>query len=280
MSDRLIYFFWEGGPMSYLRYMTLFSFKKYNPGWTVRLVSKESSTPSVATWGTEERQDFTSYFGEDYSSRCAGIGVEQIDFDISYNGLLPDSMSPIHRKDLLNWYIMGTEQCVVADMDILFISSLTSEFSRFIDSGVELGLVCFPGVPRAGYVPISIMFSNRSEYAFRLFRSGLERYDPLVYESCGSVLLDEDMPRRINSGEVFRINEKIIFPHTTYFSFGDSMNYMYKWRVANIDEASTCGIHWYAGNPASQKFNSMITESTYRDFNNTMTYYIEKAINA
>lgn len=50
-------FFWGGGPLSWLRYMTFWSFRKLHPDWEMRLYLRPVAH-NQATWHTGEPQDF------------------------------------------------------------------------------------------------------------------------------------------------------------------------------------------------------------------------------
>jgi len=69
-----IYFYWGNETMSYMRYMTLYSFCGFNPDWKVYLI--KNNTPTNRVMQTAEKQDKTEYKGKDYSDRLKDLNID------------------------------------------------------------------------------------------------------------------------------------------------------------------------------------------------------------
>ena len=202
-NQKNIFFFWDGGKMSFMRYLTLYSFRLFHPEWNIILI-KDNTEYKNDLWKHVEKQDLLSYNGEDYFQKSLELDIKIVNFNEKYTQIFKeieidiDLISPVHKKDILNWYLLSENCGIVADMDILFVRNLNKEYKLFIESKAQTGLICFDNLPLAKYIPVSLMMGNRSTFSFSIFKKSLKKYDPNIYESCGSILLDDNLSDLIN----------------------------------------------------------------------------------
>jgi hypothetical protein len=273
MIPKIAHFYWDGaGPMSFMRYMTLVSFVRHNPDWHICLyVGDGTGKPE---WFTEEVQDITSYSGPDYLSKVLDLPIEVLRIFTPPE----EAMSPVHFKDLLNWQLLAAGGGVVADMDIFWIKSLD-----------ELGLrgdacfVEFQGNPKVGYIPVTFIASAGNSALFEdVFGSALDRYDPKRYESCGTPALPGSLDQMRNMYpylEIVRLDDSCVFPfhHLPYVRAVNATH-----GIGGRTEAfspSSVGIHWYAGNPISQKMNNYINEDTVETMDSPLLKAVRECLN-
>ena len=99
-----IYFYWGNETMSYMRYMTLYSFCLFNQDWKVYLIKNSLSTKRIMH--TAEKQDKTEYKGKDYFGYLNDLNINVVNFELTMIDLddnIVDNMSDVHIKDILNW---------------------------------------------------------------------------------------------------------------------------------------------------------------------------------
>jgi hypothetical protein len=289
MSYKNIFFFWEGAGMSFMRYMTLYSFRKFHPDWNITLINGRTRWDS-SSWHSEERQDFLSYNSEDYFGRCKDIGVKMEEFDTEYGTILDtlkgDSklISPVHKKDILNWYLLSQKNGIVADMDILFIRNMDKEYEEFYNSGAEMGITCFNNHPRPNYIPISLVMGKKSDFALSIFEKSLKEYNPHIYESCGALLLSHDLGSKINDSthtQFFKLKDELIFPFTSKMPYSLALENQYDSNIqCMVNEENTSAIHWYGGHNKSQTFNNTINHTNYKEFSGTLAHFLKEIYNA
>ena len=108
-------FFWSGEKLSWLRYMTLYSFRKLNPDWVMELYLSKTVKNLDEKWATREVQDNFSSISED--------NIDKIyDLDINVIEHIPQRhIHPAHNSDLFQWSWLGENSGFYSDMDILFI---------------------------------------------------------------------------------------------------------------------------------------------------------------
>ena len=194
-----IYFYWGNDTMSYMRYMTLYSFCKLNPTWNVYLIVNSQEGVRVLS-GTVEKQDKTEYKGKDHSNLIINLDINMVDFKnkmINLPNNVVECMSDVHIKDILNWKILAERGGIVADMDILFIAPM----DELIKDNTDIGLVCFDGNPQKDYIPVTFMYSgSNNEFFAKVYDNALKNYKSDVYESCGTLCIDE---KNLNDFDIF-----------------------------------------------------------------------------
>jgi len=62
MIPKRMFFYWSGNDLSWMRYMTLYSFRKMNPNWEIILYLSDNVN-KIKTWNSGEEQDFLNYTG-------------------------------------------------------------------------------------------------------------------------------------------------------------------------------------------------------------------------
>ena len=304
-SRKHIFFIWEGKSMSFLRAMTLISFRNHHKDWDITLITFNSNLNTLQQLSKHRKfcDIQTNILSElsredefDNLSLCKDANINIVDFYKEYSNV-PGIKNALvnHKKDLLNWYLLSKNNCVVADMDILFTGSLDREYNTFLKSNAEFGTVCYKRLPKKNYISVSLMFGKESEFCEELFYKGIKNYDASVYESCGSHLFPPSFSEKIHDPaceRFFSISEELIFPLTTKMTIKEAMNTQYNtnyifssqdlplvsiladYNILNLNK--TAGIHWYGGNLKSQKFNNRITHENYKDNNTFISYFIKK----
>lgn len=267
-----IYFYWGNDTMSYMRYMTLYSFCKFNPNWKVYLIVNKSTG---VLRGTVEKQDKTEYKGQDYSNLITNLNINILNFSDKMIGLDSDDMSDVHIKDVLNWKVLSEWGGLVADMDILFIKPM-------IDIEGDIGLVCFDGNPQKDYIPVTFMYSSGSNEFFKdVYQNVLKKYKPEIYESCGTLCIKEknivEVQNNYKDLIVTKLNDFIVFPFIDY-TWGTGIEMLYKGDFRHLMCKDVVGIHWYGGAPLSQQYNNILNKQTIYEIDNTITKMIRRML--
>lgn len=275
-----IYFYWGNNTMSYMRYMTLHSFCKYNPDWKVFLI-KNTQTHERNLVNTVEKQDSTEYKGPDYSHLIADLHVFILEFTNAMIDLPEEvvlNMSDVHIKDILNWKLLAEHGGIVADMDILF----TKPIGDSIKEGADIGLVCFDGNPQKDYIPVSFMYSSgNNDFFVDTYARALENYKPDVYESCGTMCIKENNIREIESNYlnsvVQKLDDAIVFPFIAY-PWATGIEMLYNADNSQYIHHKSIGIHWYGGAPPSQKVNNILNHKLIHKMNFTISNKIKELL--
>lgn len=248
----MIWFYWGNARMSFLRYMSVHSACAFNPEVTLVLGGSGFS----GSW--KEQQDMQYYEGPDYTSWLDGLSnLNRMRLEDLFPEIAAKKAPEIHTSDLFSWDVLWSYGGTVADMDIVFVAPAPE-----VDDEVQL--VQF----ETGYIPVSFMQGKPCAFWGAQFGKALRSYDPTVYESCGSSVLD-------------RIGDFKKLPPNTVFPF-----HKLKWkammaalfRQKKLLPSDCVGVHWYAG--ANRKFNEAINHRNFREFDCTVTEAVGRSYDA
>lgn len=292
---RRISFYWHGGPLSFCRWMTLKSFRHYNPRWEMRLYRPAAGCHSLppdqgisrqSPWETPEQQDFQHYFGADrpdYSQRIAELGIDELTWP---HDPAP-AADPVQQSDLFQWRLLHEVGGFYADLDILWLRPIEPLYQSVRNADAMM-------VMSASHLAIGFLASKPGNPFFRdVLAAALSRRRPHEYQSCGidaisralnfdnSWLVARDT-RPKNFGEAYRRQ----YPGLTVAQPPDLTVYPWPWsktgriwRRRHRGLSDQCyGIHWYAGAPLSQQRNCELTESNLGEYQCTWAWYARQVL--
>lgn len=281
MIPKNIYFYWGNEKMSFLRYMTFYSFCKYNPDWNVTLIKRKNNSIKK-DFGWSEKQDFNNFTGTDYIQYIDELEINIEYLEDEYPEIAKATNSDVHISDLLGWYILGTKGGVIADTDILFFNKLLYDgFKEF-----DVGLITFKGNPLKNYIPVSFMIGSGNEFFKRIYDHAIKNFDEKIYESAGTQVIKavyndiDNFQKEFPDLKFINVPGLLIFPFSeSHYKYNDFFELMYKINAHHLINEHCLGIHWYAGNPISQQYNNKVTEVNYNRIDNTMSKLIGKVLN-
>ncbi len=268
-----ISFFWSGR-MSWLRCLTLETFRRFNPDWEMRLYR---SAVSIAkkTWSTPERDD-SEYCGPGYGGRLAALNVSVHDFIPPVAGV-----AAAQASDLLTWSVLAGDGGFCADMDILWLQPMDAVWQRVANSDAVFCLE--DGLLAVGFVaakPGCQVFRSILDQAASIKR--LDRYQcfgtELAYGAfkpigrgkgqIGVRTIDE-MRRR------YRRLKIDILPDATVYPF-NWMQIDAIFSERHDVPAETVGLHWFGGSLIAQQWIKRLTPENWRDYDTTLTTCLRK----
>ena len=118
MIPKILTLYW-GGRLSFLRYLTVASFKKYHPDWRIILYYPRYYS-NTTSWTTGEQSG--SYIGEDFFFKLNSI-AETIPIDMEDLGF-KNSLPEVHKSDIVRLWALSEHGGLYSDMDILFFRSI------------------------------------------------------------------------------------------------------------------------------------------------------------
>ena len=269
-------FFWANSKLSWLRYLTLYSFRYYHPDWTMRLYTYQNPACQFV-WDDNVSQDIVNYDGLDYIKCMDELDIQIIEWTPPLEGLMPASAS-----DMFQWEILHKHGGYYADMDILFIGQIPHEQYCDVDN-----LFCLAGE----YMAIGFFGASKgSQLMLDLFNRSQSVFDPASYQSTGAITI-YDLAKlyywnvRRNSGmEAVHIFQKKYLNENTVCLPSISV-YPYQWTEIKqifvqkrVVQPECFGIHWFGGDILSQKMNVEINYETWSSHDNTFIKYANKCL--
>jgi hypothetical protein len=272
-----IFFYWGNKEMSWLRYMTLYSFRKFNPDWEIELHVSDVKNLTRG-WKGPIIQDFHTYETQEKNWLPE---VEKLGVKIKECPVLAEEATPIQNSDIFRWNELATNGGFYSDMDILFIKPIEEYYQQV--KNFETGISYHTGKKRRqrfanfnGYFSIGFMFSAGNNRFFRDIFESSKTGDLINYQNAGVHAIYRMLGSTEGIAEyrdgMHLIPMKVVYPYRSnqqrqFFAIADNRQ---------IHGSVTIGIHWYAGNKAAQAFNNAVNPDTLNNFNNTMSYWLKR----
>lgn len=290
------HFYWGSNNMSFLRYLSLYSFKKLNPDWSIKLYVPKTVNNTLFWRDTIHKCDLSDYNGNtDYTDKISTLPIQVIEVDFSkmFKG---KEISEVHKSDFLRWYLLYHKGGVWCDMDILFTKSMT-EMS--INKKENKNLDCSINMSDQHAVRIGLMLSSKCKNPFfgQIMREAknilMENNDKLLYQSIGSDLVNNIIrtsPTINNSPTKMKMSYTTLngynwdlqvdnFPsHEFYFHDHTKIHKIFNENCFFESDKYSIGIHWYGGSPISQEANNILSKENYSSFDTTISKAIKKVL--
>lgn len=278
-------FYWGSEKMSFLRYLTIFSFKKMNPDWSIHLYIPSEISKQI-TWKTKggdnhHKIDNLEYDGEDYYKKLIeDVPMKIIKVDFS-NTFLSNQAPEPHKSDLLTWQVLSSKGGLWCDMDILFVKPVTKLLLNKQNIETDT-IVCYDDrileIDGSPTKPIGFLFSSpKNNFYGKILLESKKCYTDYQYQSIGT-----NVVKRV--ANTFEECSKTFFHNKFQNLDANSVYYFHFQRINDIYESelklpeNIIGIHWYGGHPKSQEFNKIINDKNYKLFNNTIANAIKEVM--
>lgn len=274
---KIAHFYWGNNTISYLRYLTLSSFKKLNPDWDVRLYTPAVKYYGAKTWATPEHSG--QYSGPNYISRLMSLPVKRLTFNFAHHGL-SNEMPESFKADFLRWYLLGTVGGLWSDFDIIYYRpmdqmALNTPFHCHLDT-----LICLNENGFDNYHAIGFLLGSAANPYYRFITS--QTYGMLNlsdYQSIGSRIPNLYFPMlqsvrdRFPAIQVANIGMEVVYPIPYTM-----VPYIFHTPYINYLKEQTIGLHWFAGHPESLKFENLINEDSQIGYNNIIVQVLRRVM--
>lgn len=298
MIPKTMYFYWGNDRLSWLRYMSIYSFRKLNPDWKVYLYYSRPFYKKEKTWNSIVEQDFFNYTNKkNYLNEVNKLNVRVVQWDLQ-NPEKPADLNwnyigPSHKSNFFKWQTLSVKGGFYSDLDILYIKPMDDLYEKIKDFNTG---ICYTTIFSIGF----LASSSANQIYYTLFKEAFKRYTQDRYQCVGvetlyNLLMGNDMWEEdgsINWNYIHKVpllkllHEK--FPSSKIYNFPMDLVYPFKYNepwmmfqrppeesLPRIKD-DTIGIHWFAGDPVSQEYNNKLDHVNYKGFNNIITYFSEK----
>jgi len=275
---RVIHVYW-GSPteeMSYLRYVSLLSIKKFCTGWTVKL-----HVPSVAggavTWKTGE-QSQAGGLRENFFGPALDAADEVIRHNFEDYGFKNDAHE-VHKADFLRWHLLSGEGGIWCDLDILFFKSIDQiGYQSGLPEAADTIIHIYPDLKSHA---IGLLGSAPKNELFALCKKRSYNESLSTYQAIGAELLNNGyktmdrltaafpqlMVANITKSSVYHISPVTI---PRLHSIGQLVDF----------PVTSIGCHWFGGHKLSQQYESLVYGPSVFMPNNTMSKMIKDVVGA
>jgi hypothetical protein len=268
---RMAYFYWGGETLPYLRYLTLSSFRKFNPDWNMTLYVPKKLQSNLC-WVSSEHKLVKSGTGKCYLSLVKDLGIKIVEFDMEKLGLSND-LSEVHKSDYLRWHLLGTVGGLWSDMDIIYFKSITQ-----VVDGKQL-VVCFQRGLKHQFWSIGFLGSSSNNLFYRrMFEEAKKRTDSYRYQYIGSILMKQvhgsyvSTIKKYPQYKIHNLQSSVVYPVMAH-----QVQDLYNGMKMEYIKKDTIGIHWYAGHKLSGEWIEKLTPENSLKHNNLLTWAIRQA---
>lgn len=287
MIPKRAMFYWSGAPLSWMRFNTLWSFRKLHPDWEMILFRGESWRPDVPEcW--QEKQDFgRGDLSQDFMPIVSRLGVD-IRAWFTPSGYA--GATPVHFNDLCRWGALAKFGGWFFDMDFLFVDKLDG-LADEVQAADATGLF----LPARDWIPTGFVAAETgSKFAAEMYLAAINSPDKERYRAAGSETIARVLgltggPWMRHSTSELKLRLRTVFPDVRWSFPSFQVAYPWEWFDTNLifsaDEPlklnSTVAIHWYGGSRIAQRFIGTLDEKNFRSApQNTYTHFVRDLADA
>lgn len=266
---KVAHFYWGSKKMSYLRFMTLKTFKALNPDWSVILYVPKTSCDNITWYDKSHRSDSADYMSEeDYFARVKElpIKIKYVNFPEKINNL-----GEAQKSDYLRWRILYDNGGVWSDMDIIYVKPMNQIYLNENSYSNTDGTVSFHK-EHSHQIGFFLTSPKNSLFKELTILTSLKE-TPKFYQDFGCYLLNSiGEPKIIN--DKFSLDLINLDGDVIYFFDHKNLDKIFEKNYSKELTSKTIGIHWYGGAEISQKYNNLLKENNLTDYNSTITQAI------
>jgi hypothetical protein len=237
-----IHFYWSG-KMPYLRYLSALSFKRLNPEWEINIWTSQVKS-KIRTWNSYELNYSENW--DDWTEEFYNLSNEFHAVDFKKLGV-SNSISEVHKSDLLRYWILNKYGGVYSDTDIFYFSPIAD---LSVNNKANKNIETFVCVCIYGHSIGFLMASAGSGFFKRMFDEACE-VDMIKYQSIGPDLCNSLFPTVESINDFYPVVN--IGMDAVYFYNGQHVDEIYNQEGLKFPKGAI-GIHWYGGHPLSGKF--------------------------
>lgn len=281
-----MFFFFAGPKLSWMRYMTLYTFKKLNPSWDVILYLNDTNTNSV-DW-KNNKQDFNNASGDDYMGRLPelSITVMKPDWPEEYQEWA-SKVNPVHESDLFRLFELWRNGGYYCDTDVLWFRPMDRLHASL--KGYDAMYHEYPAFNSAHQYWATSGFlacTKGNQYWKDIFDKGMKEYNASDYQGCGAHLfyrtlgvnrydrMSDALSKKYPQHRFKNISTELIYHH-------DWQAVVAAWSTGNKVESfpnEAIGYHWFGGTADSQKYNAVLNENNFREYLTTLTVIADEVV--
>lgn len=273
MMPKRIFFYWENDKLSWMRYMTFYSFRKMNPDWQIDLYYNEKTTSVNNYLGkqAEYKQDFSNYQGPDYFSKLKDLNINLIKWNTEEVEIEKfKDITPSGKSNIFKWHQLYKNGGIYADTDILFFKPIDQLYNQWNKENADV-VIC-----QTKHLSIGLMASTPNNDFFKdIFYNTFKFENHTAYQTYG-VLNVYNLYENIERSQILLAAKKK-YPKLNMFNL--PMNVVYHFNHNDLAKCfsdispnisdfpeNAIGYHWYGGSGVAQKFNNKLNHENYMNY--------------
>lgn len=254
---KIMHCYWGGQYLSFLRFMTVYSFWQCNPDWEIHLYEPETVS-TVNTWNRSH--EFHDYKNIDYKNGLYKIPTIKRK-SISDLKFIKEEYAEVHKSDLLRWYLLSKIGGLWSDMDILYFKPMTSLFCNSIrQRDTETFYATYKVENKHA---IGFLMSNGKSEMFKMVHAiSQESYISHNYQCFGADILNKYFRDTSKIKNSFNLQNDPV-----YFLQWNNGDLLFEKNGMNFISRYSIGLHWYAGHKLAKGNVQNINHTNFTKFN-------------
>jgi mannosyltransferase OCH1-like enzyme len=264
--------------MSWMRYMTLYSFRQLHPDWQMDLYYDDKPISLNAPYlkkpqGKEPVQDFHKYNnGLDYSPNLKDLNINVIKWDTEEVNISKFyDITPSGKSNIFKWHQLYKYGGIYSDMDVLYFKPIDELYNQWNADNTNVVIT------QSQYLSIGLMASTPENEFFRdIFKHTFKFTNHNNYQTYG-VMTIYDLYKGIQKSQILETAEKR-YPSINFSNL--PMHVLYYFNHKDIDKCfnnanninifhypqTSIGYHWYAGGVSAQNYNNLLNHMNYKNY--------------
>ena len=242
---KILHVYWGGGPMSYMRFLTIKTFLKHNPDWEIQFLYPKYNSKNISWYTYENKDGFVSVKSFLQETMDLPITKTAIDFrDFGINNDIPE----VHKSDFIRMHQLSTFGGVWSDMDIIYIRSM-NDF--YLNTPENKDIETFICNNEYGHSIGFMLASKNNKFFKKLNELAINEYEPAYYQTLGARLYNKYFSTMESINVItpaINFSMDVVYPHVA-----GNEDKILNGKITNFTDR-TLGIHWYAGHPQWKNF--------------------------
>lgn len=245
MIPKIAHFYWGAPTLPFLRYMTLHSFRKFNPDWEIRLHVPDNVSTHIAWDSHEQEYSLEKNNWKDYWDDAKKLNIQIINSNRLFG--IDESLPEVAKSDRLRWYLLHKDGGLWSDMDILYFKPIP-EHLLYYDAVLSY---------QNEYYSIGFLMSTINSQMFQLVAKEAKKIKRQSnYQTYGSLLLKRLFPYARGIDKRFNIRTYNIPPDLVYPYKWNEVERIFSDEPCRVTD-TTIGIHWFAGHAEAGRQQSL-----------------------
>lgn len=266
---QIAHFYWGNNRLSFLRYLTIYSFRKENPDWEIRIYRPKINFQGKKTWHTRERCN-NNYSGQSYLEQTKEITDQVFEIDFSKIGFLND-VPEAFKADYLRWKLLSEDGGLWSDFDIIYFKPLNSlYFNNETNQEIDT-IICQKGLHRIGF----LLSSKNNQFYKYIASQASHCFNKFNYQSIGSCIFNKNFPNLSYINKQFPDLNPLNMQMNVVYPLDElSILAFFQNSTLNIKKGNCIGIHWFGGHPGLEKWENLLTIDNFDDYQNSFCQII------
>lgn len=268
---KIMFLYWDESKLSYLNYLTIKSFNKYNKGWQI-IIYKPTKYTKEKKWNTpEQKKEYTGkcYFNE--LNHINNVTIKKIDFNLIG---FDNEYCEVVKSDYLRYYLLNKYGGLWSDFDILYIKNIET----IITNNKNIFFHCHNKIKNYNYYPIGLLISKRNNKIMNYLISKCKEYYKETYQCIGTDMLNDLFKEK---KDIYSISNDIeILDNKFYLPWQcDDINNLFN-NYGTIIDRETFGIHWFNGSSISKKYSNNLDKRIEKklEVKSNIDYFVNQII--